>query len=311
MLSQSTLTERQSVRLAGLMHVAGDIERIGDQCENIAGFAQFKIDERLSFSQAAIAEVSDAFDRVTEMVAESITCLREGDTNLARKVIAKESDMDELSQGLGKAYREIKHRTLQSSNRNHFRRAASLNLEELLITVKILLKPFLMTMDGTPSPMAVQLNKSRMASIIYISCVVKNTSLFKGIPRKSGNCHALIITFILCSELSSQRTIPSSVTSCPLCVMYILPRLIPSGFSALIKYFVSPCLYSSEYSFHSLGITGLIKSLSPFRRTPSIHRIKAIHPSCRTGIPAPTAAACIRKPEYTSAGITYGSSVLH
>jgi phosphate:Na+ symporter len=96
MLSQSTLTERQSVRLAGLMHVAGDIERIGDQCENIAGFAQFKMDENLSFSQEAISEISDAFDRVTEMVAESITCLREGDTILARKVITKESEMDEL-----------------------------------------------------------------------------------------------------------------------------------------------------------------------------------------------------------------------
>lgn len=100
MLSQSALTERQSVRLAGLMHIAGDIERIGDQCENIADFAQMKQDERMSFSDEALSEITNAFNKVHNLVDDSIYSLTQGNTVIAKKVISGESEIDELEEKL-------------------------------------------------------------------------------------------------------------------------------------------------------------------------------------------------------------------
>ena len=100
MLSQSILTEHQSVRLAGLMHVAGDIERIGDQCENISEFAQLKVDEHLAYSQDAIAEIADAFDKVESIVKQSISSLHDGNTALAQQVISEENEIDNLERSL-------------------------------------------------------------------------------------------------------------------------------------------------------------------------------------------------------------------
>jgi phosphate:Na+ symporter len=96
MLSQGTLTERQSIRLAGLMHVAGDIERIGDHCENIADFAELKQEEGIHFSTEALEEIGGAFDKLNEIVDDSIRALHDGNLTLAKKVIEGESEVDEL-----------------------------------------------------------------------------------------------------------------------------------------------------------------------------------------------------------------------
>ena len=100
MLSQSTLTERQSVRLAGLMHVTGDIERIGDHCENIAEYAQLKVDQNLIYSQEAITEISDAFNTLNQIVDDSIHALHDGNLELAAKVIQAEDEVDTLEVNL-------------------------------------------------------------------------------------------------------------------------------------------------------------------------------------------------------------------
>jgi phosphate:Na+ symporter len=100
MLSQSILTERQSIRLAGLMHVTGDIERIGDHCENIAEFAEIKDEEGIPFSQEAIIEISDAFRKVNKIVDDSIHALHDGNIDLAKQVIQGENEIDELEASL-------------------------------------------------------------------------------------------------------------------------------------------------------------------------------------------------------------------
>lgn len=100
MLSQGMLTERQSIRLAGLMHVTGDIERIGDHCKNIAEFAEMKINDNLPFSKDAVAEINNAFEMLDTMVEHTIKALHDGSTELAQKVIVEEDEIDDLEDRL-------------------------------------------------------------------------------------------------------------------------------------------------------------------------------------------------------------------
>lgn len=100
MISQSSLTERQSVRLTGLMHITNDIERMGDHCKNVAELAMEKIDKNLPFSEEAIGDLTNAFNILNRMVDHSIRSLSEDDTSLARKVLSEESEIDDLEDAL-------------------------------------------------------------------------------------------------------------------------------------------------------------------------------------------------------------------
>jgi phosphate:Na+ symporter len=105
-ISKGSLTERQSVRLAGLMHVANDIERIGDHCENISEFARWKLEEKIPFSQEALTEIADAFTVLNNMVDDSIHALRDGSIELARKVLSEEYEVNKLEKGLRRRHLE-------------------------------------------------------------------------------------------------------------------------------------------------------------------------------------------------------------
>jgi phosphate:Na+ symporter len=109
MLSRSSLTERQSIRLAGLMHVTNDIERIGDHCQNIAEFAEWKQEDKIPFSQEALEEITDAFILVNTMVDDSIHALHDGDVDLAKKVLLEEEEVDKLEENL--RYRHLERLT--------------------------------------------------------------------------------------------------------------------------------------------------------------------------------------------------------
>ncbi len=96
MLSNGSLTELQGDRLAGLMHITHDIERIGDHCQNIAEFAQTKEDRKFSFSKEAIFEITKAFTLLNSMVDDSINALKSRNTYLANKVLSKEYEVDKM-----------------------------------------------------------------------------------------------------------------------------------------------------------------------------------------------------------------------
>lgn len=126
MLSMGTLNHKQSVRLAGLMHVAGDIERIGDYCENIAEAAIVRKNEKVAFSEEAEKEINQTFDLLTEMLSNTIAALRDDNMDMAKKVtdeeeqvnnieaVLRERHMDRLNRGLcdpnaGISYIELVH----------------------------------------------------------------------------------------------------------------------------------------------------------------------------------------------------------
>lgn len=100
------LTEHQASRIAGLMHVAGDIERIGDRCTDIAAFAKSKIKHGYRFSDEAIHEIEDSFMAVTRMAKDTIKALQNGDLELADDILRQEKDMNSTEKRLRRHHME-------------------------------------------------------------------------------------------------------------------------------------------------------------------------------------------------------------
>lgn len=94
------LTEQQAMRVRGLMHVASDIERIGDHCTNIAEFAQIKVDRKYHFSAEAVKELDNIFDKAAKIVSSAFEALEKGDEDLAKFVKEQEDELDILEEVL-------------------------------------------------------------------------------------------------------------------------------------------------------------------------------------------------------------------
>ncbi len=99
-----TITEHQAAEVSGLMHVAADIEHIGDYCENIAVFAREKIKNKYEFSDSACAEIYECFDHASRMVRDSITALETGDHKVALDVKEQEKEMNHTEAFLRKQH---------------------------------------------------------------------------------------------------------------------------------------------------------------------------------------------------------------
>jgi phosphate:Na+ symporter len=100
LLSQNSLTEAQSQRLAGLLHVVSDIERVGDHANNIASLAEKRYREQLPFSELAVNEMELFFGKSLDLYCKACQALRENNLELAKQVQTRESNMDKLEEEL-------------------------------------------------------------------------------------------------------------------------------------------------------------------------------------------------------------------
>lgn len=100
LVSQVSLTEEDSRRLADLMHVAGDIERIGDHCVNIIELIDYNNDEKIRFSENAYEEIREVFNLALEMLNDCISALPQDGFADAHKVLELEQRMDILEKQL-------------------------------------------------------------------------------------------------------------------------------------------------------------------------------------------------------------------
>lgn len=92
--SRTSLTIRQSNILANLMHITGDLERIGDHCTNIMELEVIMDDEKIVFSEMAQDDLKKVFHFTDEMFTLCLTALEERDLTAARKVLEMEGNMD-------------------------------------------------------------------------------------------------------------------------------------------------------------------------------------------------------------------------
>lgn len=94
MFTADTITEEQSAKVSGLLHIAADIEHIGDHCKNISEFADEKIKNSYDFSEEAYGEICGCFDLAKKMAAKSIEAMEECSHEIASDVRIMEKEMN-------------------------------------------------------------------------------------------------------------------------------------------------------------------------------------------------------------------------
>jgi len=95
-LSSHNLSNGDSWKVSELLHIIGDLERMGDHAVNILESAEELNEKDISFSDAAKQDLSVAHAALTEIINMTIDSLEYGDAELARKVEPLEQVIDKL-----------------------------------------------------------------------------------------------------------------------------------------------------------------------------------------------------------------------
>ena len=104
MFSRETTTEEQAAKVSGLLHVAADIEHVGDHCKNIAEFADEKMKKAYGFSDEAYQELRGCFELAEKMMGESMVALENRDVSVAEQIKKLEQEMNHKEDALRKRH---------------------------------------------------------------------------------------------------------------------------------------------------------------------------------------------------------------
>ncbi len=105
-LSKKGLTDTQSIMVPALLSSINNIERIGDNSQNLLELVQSKIDKKLSFSEEAINEINLMQVSVLEMYDCVINSLKTNDEKYTLKALQLEEEIDALTEKLSSNHLE-------------------------------------------------------------------------------------------------------------------------------------------------------------------------------------------------------------
>ncbi|MDD2430985.1 MAG: Na/Pi cotransporter family protein [Firmicutes bacterium] len=103
-LSRASLTKQQSAKMAGLMNIVSDVERVADHCTNLARYSENVMEENVNFSDDARDGLLNFYNKVQSQFDRSVEALRKDDRVLAREVMQFENEIDTLETTLRRAH---------------------------------------------------------------------------------------------------------------------------------------------------------------------------------------------------------------
>ncbi|MGE5630161.1 MAG: Na/Pi cotransporter family protein [Caulobacteraceae bacterium] len=95
-VSNTAINEDQRKFVGSLFSTIHDVERMGDHAENLADIAQYKIDNRVTFSNFAVEELKQVMENVDHALENSFIALSTEDAEYVDKVDKYERKVDEL-----------------------------------------------------------------------------------------------------------------------------------------------------------------------------------------------------------------------
>ena len=103
-LSNTSISIQDRERIDGLFSIINDIERVGDHAENLAEFAQYRIENNLKFSDKALEEISEMSYLALKAIDGALTSLEKIDFAQAKLVIQWENEIDIMEKSLRKKH---------------------------------------------------------------------------------------------------------------------------------------------------------------------------------------------------------------
>ncbi|MCK4508570.1 MAG: Na/Pi cotransporter family protein [Desulfuromonadales bacterium] len=99
-LSQKSIAQETSQEVASMMNMVNDLERVGDHCENLWTLSQRKLDQRITFSEIAMNEISEISELTSRFLATVVKALDEQNTEVYDEAHRMEDGIDDLEEKL-------------------------------------------------------------------------------------------------------------------------------------------------------------------------------------------------------------------
>ena len=99
-LSQKSITQETSQEVASMMNMVNDLERVGDHCENLWTLNQRKLDQKITFSEIAMNEISEISDLTREFLATIVQALGDKNTGIFDEAHRLEDGIDDIEERL-------------------------------------------------------------------------------------------------------------------------------------------------------------------------------------------------------------------
>jgi len=95
-LARAEFTHEEKVRAIIYADIAADFELIGDYCKDILERIQIKIEEKLLFSEDAVLEYKELYNKTKAALEEVVFVLEKDNPALIKEVLRKEEHIDSL-----------------------------------------------------------------------------------------------------------------------------------------------------------------------------------------------------------------------
>ena len=104
LFSAGVLTELQATQTAKLMHVCGDVERMGELTSDLTDVIAGKIELKYSFSEEAMEDLRKSLNQISKMYGDAMRALEQGEPEEPEKLIRRREKVMDLDINMRKAH---------------------------------------------------------------------------------------------------------------------------------------------------------------------------------------------------------------
>ena len=104
LFSAGVLTELQATQTAKLMHVCGDVERMGELAADLTDVIAGKMELKYSFSEEAMEDLRKSLKQISKMYGDAMRALEQGEPEEPEKLIRRREKVMDLDINMRKAH---------------------------------------------------------------------------------------------------------------------------------------------------------------------------------------------------------------